>query len=671
MLHKHTNRLIHSASPYLLQHAHNPVNWFPWGEEAFEKAKQEDKLVLVSIGYSACHWCHVMEHESFEDEETASLMNEHFICIKVDREERPDVDQVYMDAVQLISGRGGWPLNMFTLPDGKPLHGGTYFPKHTWQETLKAISNFYNTKKEEALQFAAELTSGVERMDIPMASNTVSEVDFDVIKKAVKKFKINFDITFGGYNWAPKFPLPTNHLFFLQYALIGNDEEVKQAVMTTLIKMAEGGIYDQCGGGFARYSTDSFWKVPHFEKMLYDNGQLMSLYAEAYKINPLPLFKRVIYQTSGWVTREMTHESGAFFSALDADSEGVEGKFYLWTKEELKTILGEDELIFSMYYNVQRDGNWEYGANILFKTLSDDELEKLTRMPIESIETTIAACHQKLLRQREYRIRPGLDDKIICSWNALMTKGFADAYAATGEKHFLTLAENNITFILRSLFNGKKLFRIYKNGTVSVPGFAEDYALLCDALLKMYEVTLTEYYLYKAHELMQLALVHFYDKDTGFFRFTPNDGEQLAAQKFDVPDNVIPSSNSVLAKCLFYLSFYFNLPDYREKAIKMAISVIPKAAQSVSGYSNWMHVLLHLSKPFYQVICTGPKASLHLKQFRSLPLANTLLAGNLTGSQIPLLADKTPDKSKIYVCVNQTCLPAVTNVADARAHLLF
>jgi len=670
-MHTHTNRLIHSASPYLLQHAHNPVDWYPWGDEAFEKAKQEDKLVLVSIGYSACHWCHVMEHESFEDEETAALMNAHFVCIKVDREERPDVDQVYMDAVQLITGRGGWPLNMFTLPDGKPLHGGTYFPKHKWQETLVAISNFYKTKKEEARQFAAELTTGVERMDAPMAALAIAEVDFDILKKAVVNFKPNFDTTFGGYNWAPKFPLPSNHLFFLHYALISNDDEVKQAVMTTLIKMAEAGIYDQCGGGFARYATDSFWKVPHFEKMLYDNGQLMSLYAEAYKLNPLPLFKRVMQQTAQWITREMTHESGAFFSALDADSEGVEGKFYVWTKEELKTLLGEDELIFSMYYNVQRDGNWEHGTNILFKTLKDDELEKLTRLPLETIEATIAACHQKLLTKRESRIRPGLDDKVICSWNALMTKGFADAYAATGEQQYLTLAEKNISFLLSTLFNGEKLFRIYKNGNVSVPAFSEDYALLCDALLKMYEVTLNDDYLHRAHRLMQRALVHFYDEGTGFFRFTPDDGEQLAARKFDVTDNVIPASNSVLAKCLFYLSFYFNLPHYREKAVKMAISVIPKATQSVSGYSNWMDLLLHLSKPFYQVICTGPEAMSHLKKLQLLPLANILMAGNSAESQIPLVSDKKTNESKFYVCFNQTCLPPVNHVADALNHLLF
>lgn len=627
--------------------------------------------MLVSIGYSACHWCHVMEHESFEDEETAALMNERFVCIKVDREERPDVDQVYMDAVQLITGRGGWPLNMFALPDGKPLHGGTYFPKVQWQETLLAISNFYKTKKEEALRFADDLTKGVQKMEAPVAVKNNDAFDFDLISRAVEKFKHNFDRSFGGYDWAPKFPLPNNHLFFLQYALISRDEEVKEAVMTTLIKMAEGGIYDQTGGGFARYSTDSFWKVPHFEKMLYDNGQLLSLYAEAYKSNPLPLFKRVMDQTAEWIDREMTHESGAYYSALDADSEGVEGKFYVWTKEELKEILGDDELLFSMYYNVQRDGNWEHGVNILFKTLSDDELEKLTRLPVATIEEIIAACNKKLLEKRAHRIRPGLDDKIICSWNALMSKGFADAYAATGEMQFLTRAEKNIAFLLRELYDGKILHRIYKNGEVSVAGFAEDYALLCDVLIRLYEVTLHEPYLEQAHALMQQAIEKFYDKDSGFFFFTAHDGEKLAARKYDLTDDVIPASNSVLAKCLFYLSFYFDKPLYREMAVQMAAFVLPKTTQNLSSYSNWLQLLVHLSKPFYQLICTGSGSLLHSLQLQAKPLPNILYAGVPTVSKLPLLRDKNTLESKFYICFDQTCLPPVTTVNECLGAIHF
>ena len=313
MQHKYTNRLIDAASPYLLQHAHNPVNWFPWGEEAFDKAKREDKLVLVSIGYSACHWCHVMEHESFEDEEVADVMNQRFVCIKVDREERPDVDQIYMDAVQLITGRGGWPLNMFVLPDGKPLHGGTYFPKENWVETLIALDNFYKSKKTEAIEFAEKLTSSIQRMDgLPVATNDQS-ISIETVKQYVDAFKEKFDRVFGGYNWAPKFPMPNNHLFFLHYSIRMKDDDVKQAVFTSLTKMAEGGIYDQSGGGFARYSTDHYWKVPHFEKMLYDNGQLLSLYANTFKEKQNTLFKHVIYHTAECLTLDMPDSNRAFY----------------------------------------------------------------------------------------------------------------------------------------------------------------------------------------------------------------------------------------------------------------------------------------------------------------------------------------------------------------------
>ena len=410
--HKHTNSLIHASSPYLLQHAHNPVNWLEWNEETLLKAKSEDKMILVSIGYSACHWCHVMEHESFENEEVAELMNKNFICIKVDREERPDIDQIYMDAVQLLTGRGGWPLNCFALPDGRPLHGGTYFPIEQWKKTLQSIADFYQDRKVEAFEYAAELTNGINKLDqIIPAEN--SAIKLETIENAVENWSKNFDLIYGGYNWAPKFPMPNNWQFYLQYYQFSKNELLLEAVTQTLNGMANGGIFDQIEGGFARYSTDVYWKAPHFEKMLYDNGQLMGLYAQAFQLTKNPLYKNIIYKTHQFLQHELTHESGLFYSALDADSEGIEGKYYIWTRQELVEYLGENEPLFSLYYSVDAYGNWEHGASILYKTRTIEELEKITGKSSIEIEAIIEKCNAILVAERNKKTKPGLDDKVI------------------------------------------------------------------------------------------------------------------------------------------------------------------------------------------------------------------------------------------------------------------
>lgn len=653
---KSANRLIHASSPYLLQHAYNPVDWYPWSEEAFEKARSENKLLLVSIGYSSCHWCHVMEHESFEDEEVAEIMNTHFVSIKVDREERPDVDQIYMDAVQLITGRGGWPLNMFVLPDKRPLHGGTYFPKESWKETLLALAHFYRHKQDEAEAFATDLSNNLRRRDLlpPLKENgTFSKA---VLEKQVNLFKANLDTVYGGYAWAPKFPLPNNHLFLLHYALLSKDEALLQDTHRTLLRMAEGGIYDQAGGGFARYATDARWKVPHFEKMLYDNGQLLSLYAEAYRQHKNPLYAHVIQQTVQWLDREMTHAEGAFFSAQDADSEGVEGKYYVWTRDELKEVLGEDELFFSMYYNVQAEGNWEHGVNILYKTMGDEEAEALGRKNPAEMRQWLNSCFVRLLTAREQRVKPLLDDKVITAWNALMIKGLADAAQALDEPGLLQRAERNAAFLWQHMQASQRLQRIWKNGQSSVPAFAEDYAMLTEALLKLYESTFNDTYLQQAEQLMEQCISLFYDHDRQAFAFSAHDAELLIARRYDLSDDVIPSSGSVLAKCLFYLSFHLENKTYRTMAEQMLQRVQDGMKEHFISYSNWLDLLLHVTFPFRQVVITGPAAEAARREIQQQPLSNVLFAGaQQAHEERPLLKQRVKEQTWFYLCEEGSC----------------
>lgn len=654
--HKYTNQLIHAKSTYLLQHAHNPVNWYPWCDEAFEKAKREDKMVLISIGYSACHWCHVMERECFEQEDTAALMNAHFVCIKVDREERPDVDQLYMDAVQLLTGQGGWPLNCFTLPDGRPVHGGTYFPKQEWERVLKSLADFYLHKREEAMQYATELTNGIKKLDILPKPDNDDLLGREALNQLVLKWSTNIDSIYGGYSWAPKFPMPTNWNFFLQHAHLTKNNELLNEVVFTLTKMAEGGIYDQLGGGFARYSTDSYWKVPHFEKMLYDNAQLISLYAAAYQKTKAPIFAKVVHQTIHFVLDELTAPEGYFYSALDADSEGVEGKYYLWTKLELQQILGDDEPLFSLYYSIDAYGNWEHQSNILYKTRTDEELEQLTGKSIETIEAVIAACNQILLKQRRKRIAPGLDDKMICSWNALMIEALADAYLTFGNELYLTQAKRAASFMLRELFDGKALNRIYKNGSAEVNGFAEDYAFMCSAWIKLYEASGIESYVIQAQQFMELAIHHFYDEQKQLFYFKSKEDAPLITRKIDLNDDVIPSANAVLCKCLWQLGFLYSREDYHYKAKQMIIRVQHKFTKFTSGYTHWMMVLQWMHDGYYQIVVSGNEANgAHLNAYQ-IYIPNKLVCPITQKSAIPLLQDKsvTP-QTTYYLCKDKSC----------------
>lgn len=669
-----TNHLIHETSPYLLQHAHNPVNWYPWGDEALQKAKAENKLLLVSIGYSACHWCHVMEHESFEDTATARIMNDHFVCIKVDREERPDIDQVYMNALQLMTGSGGWPLNCFALPDGRPIYGGTYFPNKQWQNVLINLADLYKNDPEKAKDYAAKLTAGVQQSDLIQPNPVALEFKFATVNQTVSNWKKYLDQNEGGPSQAPKFPMPNNYRFLLRYAIAANDQVVKKQVDLTLEKMAYGGIYDQLGGGFARYSVDSLWKVPHFEKMLYDNAQLVSLYSEAYQQSKNPLYKQVVEETLQWVNREMTSKEGAFYSALDADSEGEEGKFYVWTKDELEAILKDDFPLFAAYYNVNEIGFWEHGQYILLRKKSDAAIADEFGMTTDALQQKLKILKQKLLGIREKRVHPGLDDKTLTSWNALMIRGFTDAYVAFGDTDFLDAALRNAHFIFtKQVRTDGGLNHSYKNGISSINGFLEDYAFVIDACLSLYQATFDPQWLDRARQLTDYAIAHFYDHEgeAGMFYFTSNSDVALIARKMELQDNVIPGSNSVMANNLFILGQMDDNNHYLQIAEKMMHTMQPKVIKYGSSYSNWCWLLMNYSEPFYEVVVAGKNAEALRHSFGKYYLPDKILLGSTGDSQLPLLENKlVPDKTLIYVCVNKTCKLPVAEVEAAVAQMI-
>lgn len=662
---KYTNALIHETSPYLLQHAHNPVNWVAWSNEAFEEAKRENKLVLISVGYSACHWCHVMEHESFEDEEVAALMNKFFVCIKVDREERPDVDQVYMTAVQLMTQRGGWPLNCFTLPDGKPVYGGTYFPKEQWMQILRSLEHTYRNKPEEVIDYANKLQEGVQQSEWIQSPEPKQAFHKEKLDELVLRWSHQFDQREGGSSRAPKFPLPSNYEFLLRYAVSEENPKIMQHVWLTLDKMALGGIYDQVGGGFARYSVDVLWKIPHFEKMLYDNGQLLSLYAKAYQVKPNETYKRIVYQTTRWMERELLNEYGAFYSALDADSEGEEGKFYVWKKEELTETLGEHFAFAESVFEINGKGFWEEGNYVLMRQDNDEAAAKRLGMEPDLFQEKLAQLHQLLSDERSHRTRPGLDDKSLTSWNAIAMKGLVDAYFAFGDEWFLHLAQKNARWLLKyQTKEDGSLYRSFKLGTSSISGFLEDYAHAIAAFIRLYEATFDIQYLNQAQTWTEFALTHFIDSQSLMFYFTPNDTE-LIARKMEINDNVIPSSNSVMANNLILLAKLTDKQSYLETAEQMLANVYDGMEQYGSGYSHWGLALMHLTHPFAEVVITGPDWKKQVQELGKKYLPNIVIAGGME-ENLPLLQNRTDaEKTRIFVCVDQSCLAPVSSVEDA------
>lgn len=666
----HTNRLSQSSSPYLLQHAHNPVDWYPWGEEALNKAQEEHKPILVSIGYSACHWCHVMERESFENEQIAKIMNTHFICIKVDREERPDVDQVYMEAVHAMGLQGGWPLNVFLLPDQRPFYGGTYFPAQGWTNLLKQIGKVFKDRYDDLAKSAEGFMKSLGASEIERFGLTPTGTEHrrEELHAVFKKMAENFDHRKGGMDHAPKFPMPIVYSLLLkEYATNGTQAALDHATLT-LDQMALGGIYDQIGGGFTRYSTDSDWFVPHFEKMLYDNGQLVSLYAEAYQATKKPLYQQTVYQTINWLEREMMNPKGGFYSALDADSDGEEGKFYLWRPEEVKAVLGPDADLIIDYYHLTKKGNWEPGKNIPYRTETDTEFANNHRLEPEEWQDQVLAAHIQLLSAREKRIRPGLDDKVLAGWNGLMCTGLAHAYAAFGEPKHLQMAIGNMSFILDEMYTEDKLWRNYKNGKASIPAYLEDYAAVIQALVTLYQVTFDESWLDQARKLIDYTLFNFYDPTEDFFFFTDANSEKLIARKKEIFDNVIPSSNSLMAENLYNLGILLDDAAYTEKALKMISRVKELLPQAPKDLANWAGLLSKLTSPTAEIAIVGDNTEEAMLALNQRYFPNKVVVAKKPGarSNLALLEGREMinGKTTYFLCYNKTCQLPVNSLNE-------
>lgn len=672
MSQKSPNQLIHETSPYLLQHAYNPVHWLPFGDEAFEKAKKENKPVLISIGYSACHWCHVMEHESFEDADVAEVMNTHFINIKVDREERSDVDMLYMQAVQLMTGQGGWPLNCFVMPDGRPFYGGTYFRKEQWLTVLNNLSTVYQNDPDKVKDYAQQLTEGIKQSELIVTSQKNANVlSKPALKESVAKWKTRMDNEDGGPNRAPKFPLPSNYLFLLRYAILEKDAELEKHVDLTLTKMALGGINDQLHGGFSRYSTDMIWKVPHFEKMLYDNSQLASLYSEAYLLTKNELYKETALSTLNFVEQEWLHADGYFYSAYDADSDGEEGKYYVWNQLDLKDLLGENYDLFSQYYEINDKGYWEHGNYILMRT--DNLATLLTKFDLThtQLNEKIESCKKILKQESLSRIKPGLDDKTITSWNALMCSAYAKAYMAFGEDKHKQIAINSLEFILTKLTQQDgKLYRTYKKGQAKIDGFLEDYAFTIEALLNCYLISQNERYLLKAKEMTERTLNDFENPASVYLFYTAKNSSELITRTSEISDNVMPSSNSQMALNLFHLSVYFDKQDWRKQAEKMLDGITEEMKNYGSGYSHWGCLALYLIYPFREIAIVGKNVNEKFLDLAKHGLTNTILALSSGASNLPLIKDRfVAEKTLIYVCENHTCKVPVETIDETLAQL--
>jgi len=663
----HTNQLIHETSPYLLQHAHNPVNWLPFGAEAFDEAGRRNKPLLISIGYSSCHWCHVMEHESFENEEIATLMNANFVCVKVDREERPDVDHVYMDAVQQIHNSGGWPLNCFALPDGKPFWGGTYFRPEQWIQLLTNIGELYKNRFPDLEQQANELAEGVARQNYLLNTESSAKNDAIDFSSVFELLYNSFDSEKGGLSGSPKFPMPVVLNFMLQYSTLQKDEPALTMVDLTLKKMACGGIYDQAGGGFARYSTDSDWKVPHFEKMLYDNAQLVSIYSLAYKQTKNRLYKEVIEQTIAFVNRELTSAEGVFYSALDADSEGEEGLFYTWSAEEFNEALGHYSALAGEYYGIDAKGLWENGRNILLRTDSDDLFAQQHFLSAEELSSLSGFCRSQLLKARSERIRPGLDDKMLVAWNSLMISALVDACFALDRLEYLESAIHAANFILMNLKrpdNG--LFHTWKNEKSQINAFLDDYAFTAEVFLNLYSVTTDERWLYEAGSLASYVVQHLYDPESGFFWYSENKDNQVFTRKIEIYDGVIASGNSVMARVLYTLGIFLHNADYIEKARQMISSTQSRFTRSPSAYANWASLAFSGAGDQYVIAVLGNEAVSIIKKLKEQNLFNAMVFGSKVESNLPYFENRFVEgKTLIYICSGTYCMAAVESVEEA------
>jgi len=665
-MHKFSNSLLRETSPYLLQHAHNPVNWYAWSEEALNLAKKENKPILVSIGYSACHWCHVMEKESFEDEVTAKIMNENFVNIKIDREERPDLDYIYMDAVQAMTGSGGWPLNVFLTPDRKPFFGGTYFPpkkaynRSSWQEVLLAVSLAFKERRNEINAQAENLTEHLVKSN-SFGWNSIGVDSFfknEKLTEAFQNIMKSADRQWGGFGRAPKFPQTFIILFLLRYYYSSGQKEALDQALLSLDKIINGGIYDHVGGGFARYSTDTEWLVPHFEKMLYDNALLLSVLSEAYQLTRNSRYKEVIEKTIQFVQRELYHPEGGFYSALDADSEGEEGKFYVWQYDEVKEILKEETTIFCDFFDITTNGNWEH-KNILWRKQEEESFCKEKKISLEELKKILNSGKEKLLAERSKRIRPQTDDKILLSWNCLMNVALSKAFAATANDYYRQLAISNMKFLLSAFSKGKKneLFHSWKNGKAKHPAFLDDYAYLIQSLIQLQEITGDTSYLVRAKEIAEFVIENFNDQDTGLFYYTSIGQSDILMRKKELYDGAQPSGNAVMAENIYRLSLYFDIPDWKELVIKTIGSLGKALVNYPTSFGVWISLLQEIIEgtPEIAIVTTRPE-DLHIRILQEYIPHKILMHSATINDLFPLLKGRDPTSAEgLYLCRNYRC----------------
>ncbi len=681
---QHNNRLAQENSPYLLQHAHNPVDWFPWGNEALQKAIAEDKPILVSIGYSSCHWCHVMERESFEDEATAEIMNRHFVNIKIDREERPDLDHIYMDAVQAMTGSGGWPLNVFLTPDLKPFYGGTYFPpvkaynRSSWKEVLYGVANAFTERRDEINSQADELlqhlqhansfgTQKVVTLDLPNEELFVKKQGELMFENSMK----SADKTWGGFGGAPKFPQTFSISWLLQYSYFSGNKEALQQACLSLDKMIQGGIYDHVGGGFSRYSTDTEWLAPHFEKMLYDNALLVIVLSDAYKLTKQPHYKRAIEETLQFIEREMTSPENGFYSALDADSEGVEGKYYTWLKAEVDEVLQNDAELFCKFYDISTDGNWEE-VNILRTKQTAAVFCKANGFEVNAFEAKMRRCLDQLLTVREKRIRPLLDDKIILGWNALMNSAYSKAFAATGNEEYRKKAISNMQLLLQVFQMEDGMWHVYKEGVAKYPAFLDDYAFLIQSLIYLQEITADTSYLDKAKEFVSYVITHFSEEETGYFFFTKANQSDIVVRKKEVYDGAVPSGNAVMAVNLYYLGIVYDKSGWRERSARMLLGLQDAVLRYPGSFGVWAGLFLNQIKGFQELAIVGMEYESKKDEVLSWYQPNLILQSSAEmNSSFPLLFNREPTQGTTfyYLCKDYACHKPTAETQEIRGVL--
>jgi uncharacterized protein len=675
------NQLQHETSPYLLQHANNPVNWYAWKPEAFEKARKEDKPILVSIGYSTCHWCHVMERESFEDQEVAGYMNDNFVCIKVDREERPDVDQIYMEACQVLTGGGGWPLNCFLTPDGRPFHAGTYYPpmpaynRPSWLQVLMNISHAFQNRRDTVEDQANRLTEIIQNSGETFTGNKLKVVSDKapfhkgLLKNMYESLAKQFDKKDGGFGGAPKFPGTMSLHFLLDYHFYFGEKTALGHVELSLDKMTMGGIYDQIGGGFARYATDSKWLVPHFEKMLYDNALLVSLLSEAHKVTKKDLYRETIEETLEWVRREMTSSEGGFYSAQDADSEGVEGKYYVWDKSEVEEILGEDAPLFCEFYDVTEHGNWEE-KNILWRRWAFEDFSKVKEMDVQVLKNKLTEARQKLFEVRNQRIHPGLDDKILLDWNTLMCSAYAKAYTALGDETYKNTAVANLEFLMEEFMqeDGVTLFHTYKNGKAQYDAFLDDYAYLIEAMLDVAEITFDTNWILQAGRYIEFVLENFLDEEGKMFYFTSAKQKDVLLRKKNLYDSATPSGNSTMVRNLQRAGILLGKEAWRQLAGKILLTMREPVERYPSSFSRWATSMMDEVCGIPEIAVIGKEASKSAEKINQefLP-QKVLMAASSTTNSFPLLEGKESNSDTlIYICQNYACQKPVKTIEEFR-----